>query len=248
MGDVAEFLRSYQYDTAAPISTRPDANDTTASGSTGPTNAQVDAETVVQFRNAALAADVDGLVSQIAQSRLRGFTLATIFDEVATPALVDIGERWSRGVLTVSQEHIAATAVIEALARTRPLIERTGRDRGTVLLACPDEEQHDIAMRMGSLLAYGLGFNAMLIGARVPVADLALLIAGERPRYVLVSASVAVDPRTAAHNLAAIAEAAHSAHAITVAGGHGFVALRDSPAGVRIGRTMTELLSVLQTA
>jgi len=251
MEDVADFLRSYQYDTAGPISveptegnagtsaTLPDAGDASAAPS-------IDPETVVQFRNAALSADVDSLVSQIAQNRLRGLTLAAIFDHIATAALADIGERWARGVLTVSQEHIAAAAVIEALARTRPLIERSGREKGKVLLACPGEEQHDIAMRMGSLLAHGLGFNPMLIGARAPVADLSLLITGERPRYVVISASAAADPRVVAQDVAAIAEASRAAGSKLLAGGDGVVTLGEAPAGVRVVHSMSDLLEALQ--
>lgn len=250
MEDVADFLRNYQYDTAGPISvgpegnagtsaTLPDAGDASAAPS-------IDPETVVQFRNAALSADVDSLVSQIAQNRLRGLTLSAIFDHIATAALADIGERWARGVLTVSQEHIAATAVIEALARTRPLIERSGRERGKVLLACPGEEQHDIAMRMGSLLAYGLGFNPMLIGARAPVADLSLLITGERPRYVVISASSAADPRVVAQDVAAIAEASRAAGSKLLAGGDGVVKLGETLADTRVVHSMSDLLEALQ--
>src|SRR5206468_1750367 len=115
--------------------------------------------------------------------RLNGLTLASIFDHVAAPALFDIGERWARGVLTVAQEHIASGTVIETLARTRPLIERpVGVDRGRALFACPGDEQHDIGVRMASLLAHGLGYVARLVGARAPAADLALVITAERPR------------------------------------------------------------------
>ncbi|MEI8258963.1 MAG: helix-turn-helix domain-containing protein [Deltaproteobacteria bacterium] len=252
MEDVADFLRSYQYDSAGPAAAMVRANETTpapTAGSGGPAiNAPgpVDPETVVQFRNAALSADVDALVSQIAQGRLRGLTLVSIFDDVVTPALFDIGERWSRGVLTVSQEHMASAAVIEALARTRPLIERTAHGRGKILLACPGDEQHDIAVRMASLLAHGLGFRAMLVGARVPVADLALLIAGERPRFVVVSASIVVDPTHAAQDLASLAEAARAVSAVIVAGGSGYVTLANPPANVRFARSMTELLAAFQ--
>ena len=246
MEDVADFLRDYHYDTAGTISSEPASPAVAGVHAIGMADSPtIDQETVLQFRNAALAGDVESLVSQIAQNRLRGLTLATIFDAIAAPALADIGERWARGVLTVAQEHIASMAVIESLARTRPLIERTGRDRGKVLLACCGDEQHDIAVRMGALLAYGLGFTAMLVGARAPVADLSLLITGERPRFVVVSASSSADPKMVAVEVTAIVETSRAAGATVIVGGSGMVPARDLP-GVRHVQSMNELLRAFQ--
>lgn len=243
--DVADFLASYKTGNLDGLDARTDPRDPRSVSSGRSDALLVDAKDPAGFRAAALASDVDGLVSQIARSRLGGRTLASIFDDVVTPALEDIGERWARGALTVSQEHLAGTTVIEALARTRPLIERTGHDRGSILLACPGEELHDIALRMASLLAFGLGFRAMLVGARVPVADLCLLITGERPRVVGISASMVTDPRERMQELAAISATARSVHAVTLIGGRGYADLPDRPPGARLVRTMTALVDVL---
>lgn len=256
MEDVADFLRDYQYDSAGPLgSADPPPTAPANVTSIAPADriapnppATIDPETVVQCRNGALSGDVDGLVSQIAQNRLRGLTLATIFDSIVTPALYDVGERWARGVLTVSQEHIAATTVIEALARTRPLIERTARNKGKIVFACPGEEQHDIAIRMAALLAHGLGFDTMLVGGRAPVADLALMITGERPRVVVVSASASTDPRIAAQELTPIVEAARNVGARIIAGGQGYQSISPPPANVTVVSSLADLVRALQGA
>ncbi len=251
MEDVSSFLREFHYDSAGVIQScavpPPSQHPSDQPLITPRESPAFDSESVVQFRNAALAGDADTLVSHIAQSRLRGFTLANIFDLAITPALVDIGDRWARGVLTVTQEHVSAETVIEALTRTKPLIERGARRTGKVVLACPGEEQHDIAVRMATLLAHGLGFQTVYVGARAPIADLSLMIAGEKPRFLVLSASAVVEPTTAASDLAALAEVARGAGTSVIAGGDGYRSV-DVPAGVQRVASMNELLATLQAA
>ena len=261
MADVAEFLRSHNYESVshmglAPVASMPDASvEGQPGGERAPsfiggiggvdTAIQQEPETVIRFRNLALAADVDGLVSLIAQQRLRGHSLAAICDGMINAALIDVGDRWQRGVLTVSQEHMAAGAVIESLARTRPLLERATAHRGKMVVACPGDEQHDIAARMAALLAHASGYTAMLVGARAPVRDLSLLITAERPRFVVLSASPASDTGVLARDLASIAEASRAVGARVIIGGWGYASLDALPEGVQRVASMDELTNVI---
>lgn len=75
-------------------------------------------------RQLALAGDVDGLVSFVATHRLQGVTLSSIFDRYIGPAMNDIGEGWFQGKLSAAQEHIATAAIVDMIARVRPLLEK----------------------------------------------------------------------------------------------------------------------------
>jgi|LNFM01.1.fsa_nt_gb methanogenic corrinoid protein MtbC1 len=207
----------------------------------------MEGEVVLKFRNLALAGDTDALVSLIAQQRLKGHSLSAVFDGIATPALADIGERWARGALTVAQEHIAAQTVIESLARIKALIERPSVQRGRVLLAAPGDELHDIALRMAAILVYGLGFVPVLLGARVPVTDLSMMIAAERPTAVVLSFSAIHSSDRAADELQTVAVATRGANTKLYVGGAGVSSLELPPNVVRTN-TLTELAHAMLSA
>jgi excisionase family DNA binding protein len=199
---------------------------------------------VGQFRSLALTGDADRLVTLIAQLRMKGLTLAAVFDTVARPALVDIGERWARGALSVAQEHLAAQTVIESLARVRALIE-VPATRGKILLAAPGEEQHDIALRMASVIAAGLGWSPMMLGARCPIGDLALMVTAERPHVVVLSFSVTHPFEGVREAIQQVSLATRAVGARLFVGGEGVAPFDPLPQGVHKIQTLSELASAL---
>jgi excisionase family DNA binding protein len=177
-------------------------------------------------RRLALDADSDGLVSFVANQRLRGVSLAETFDRIFAPALRDIGESWSAGRLNAAQEHIASGTISDTLARIRPLVERaTPADRGRALSACIGEERHDIGLKMLALVLISEGFRVASVGASVPATDLALLVAGSAPSLVALSASACADPAALTRDLAIVTEAAAPVRAQVIVGGPGFLGL-----------------------
>src|SRR3989454_10322544 len=126
--DVTAFVQKRQYQTAGPL---PAA---VAQGAD-----ELGEQAIRHFAEAALRGDAPALVAQLAGLRLRGHSLAELFDEIATPALHRIGDEWAQGKLSVAEEHVAAQAVIDAVARSQPLAEPPGEpvraDRGTAGVA-----------------------------------------------------------------------------------------------------------------
>jgi hypothetical protein len=116
------------------------------------------------------------------------------------------------------------------------------------VFACTGEEPHDIAIRMGASLAHGLGYDTRFVGARAPVADLALLVTGERALLVAVSASPFADSRVAARELVPLVEAAQGAGARVIAGGYGYLAITPPPANEIVASNLADLVRLLQTA
>lgn len=199
----------------------------------------------VEVRSLALAADVDGLVSFIANQRLKGISLAETFDQVFAPAMADIGESWSRGRVSAAQEHIASAAICDMLARIRPLVERSSRsDKGRALCACLGEERHDIGVRMVSLVLVSEGYRVANAGANVPASDLAMMVAGNPPAVVALSASVCGESAALERDLAIVAGACLAGRTQAVVGGPGFLALTEIPGNVSRYATLGELVSV----
>src|SRR3989441_10374694 len=126
--DVTAFVQKRQYQTAGPLPAAvPQGAD------------ELGEPAIRHFGEAALRGDAPALVAQLAGLRLRGHSLAELFDEIATPALHRIGDEWAQGKLSVAEEHVAAQAVIDAVARSQPLAEPPGEpvraDRGTAVVA-----------------------------------------------------------------------------------------------------------------
>jgi methanogenic corrinoid protein MtbC1 len=198
-----------------------------------------------EARALALAGDVDGLVSLIANQRLKGNSLAFAFDRIIAPALYDIGEGWAQGKLSPAQEHIASNAVKDMLARVRPLVERTARaDRGRALCACLGDEYHDIGVRMVSLVLAAEGYRTGLIGANVPVGDLALMVAGDAPALIALSSSPCANPEQLRGDLGVLASAATASKTKIIVGGSGFAKIASLPSQVKRYNTLEELAGV----
>src|SRR5437016_6946746 len=184
--DVTAFVQKRQYQTAGPL---PAA---VAQGAD-----EMGEQAIRHFAEAALRGDAPALVAQLAGLRLRGHSLAELFDEIATPALHRIGDEWAQGKLSVADEHVAAQAVIDAVARSQPLAEPPGEpvraDRGTAVVAAVAGELHDIASRMAACLLRARGFEVLAPLAQTPARDLADLILRSRASMVALSSTMAAD-------------------------------------------------------
>lgn len=154
---------------------------------------------VAHFKASALRGEATALVAQFSALRLRGHDLATLFDEVATPALHSIGLDWEKHRLSVAEEHVASQAVIDAIARSQPLAEPPGEpvrpDRGTAIVAAVAGELHDVAARMAACLLRARGFEVLAPLAQTPARDLADLVLRSRASLVALSSTLENDVR-----------------------------------------------------
>ena len=131
-----------------------------------------------------------------------------------------IGEKWAQAKLSVAEEHVAAQAVIDAVARSQPLAERPGEpvrpDRGTAIVAAVAGELHDIAARMAACLLRAHGFEVLAPLAQTPARDLADLIL--RSRAVLVALSSTINPEVAEQVGMSVAAARQTGGRVLVGG------------------------------
>lgn len=93
----------------------------------------------------------------------------TVIETLIQRGLHEIGKMWYGGKVSVQQEHFAsglAMRRLEALIAASPAPTR----RGTILLACPPNEWHTLPLVMLHLFLRRRGFNAVYLGANVPIA------------------------------------------------------------------------------
>jgi len=112
--------------------------------------------------------DVLGLTAAVDQALLLD-SVEHAFAKVFAPALVEIGERWSRGELTVAQEHLASASIRSALQRL--LADGRGNVRGVAVLACAPGELHELGLLMLAVLLHGDGWQIAYLGPDTPVGD-----------------------------------------------------------------------------
>src|SRR5262249_36607357 len=93
--------------------------------------------------------DVAAVTSAVEQA-LRTEPVELGFARILAPALIEVGEQWARGELTVAQEHLASGAVRAALQRL--LVDMRGNVRGLAVLACAPGERHEIGLLMLAVL------------------------------------------------------------------------------------------------
>jgi len=116
---------------------------------------------------------------------------AEIDNQILVPALWLIGDLWERGEIGVADEHAATQISIRILALQREA-QRTFRERPahSVMLAAPAGEAHDVALRMVENLLRGAGYAVVMLGADVPVHDLAGFAQRHRPDVICMSATM----------------------------------------------------------
>jgi methanogenic corrinoid protein MtbC1 len=124
---------------------------------------------------------------------------------VVSPALARIGDAWAAGTMSVAHEHLATAVIRERLLeRLRETTPEAARE--TAVLACADEEQHDLGVIAFALHAAAWGIRPIVLGAQVPPVALGAAVAQLRPSFVGISVVMPIPPARARTMLAAYAK------------------------------------------
>jgi methanogenic corrinoid protein MtbC1 len=165
---------------------------------------------------APLAAALDAMDAEQANLILDGllatFTLETLLSEVILPYLHELGDRWSAGEASVSQEHFASNLL---RARLMSLARSWGTGGGPLaVLACAPGEQHDLALVAFGLALRGRGWRIAFLGADTPSESIAEAAGMLGPDLIVVSGVTSDVFERSADELAAVARS----HPLAIAG------------------------------
>ena len=105
------------------------------------------------------------------------------------PVLVEIGQKWMQGELSVVVEHFAS-AIIRAQLGSLLRAASRSEERSLVLAGCAPGEHHEIGLLMITLFMRRQGLRVIYLGQNVPVADFMDSITQLRPALVCISCSV----------------------------------------------------------
>jgi MerR family transcriptional regulator, light-induced transcriptional regulator len=166
-------------------------------------------ELVVQSRREfadALEHFAEGRANAVLDRVLGSLSIEAVLRDVVLPYLHDLGEAWSRGEITVAQEHFASNVL-----RGRLLGVGRGWGEGPgphALLACPPQEQHDLGLIAFGLALRNRGWRITYLGQDTPLSTLVEETRELGPDRVVVAASASERLGDVIDDLAALAQAA----------------------------------------
>lgn len=111
-----------------------------------------------------------------------------VYERVLVPVLVEVGERWHRGELSVAEEHLVSQAIRNRLLAL--LAARTRRGARHVICACLPGEDHEVGLLGAALRFREAGIRVTWLGARTPAEDLGRAAAKSRPNLVALAAQL----------------------------------------------------------
>ncbi len=123
------------------------------------------------------------------------------------PMLAELGERWQKVAGGVAEEHFFAAYLRNAIGAR--FHHRHRLDSGPRLLAaCAPDEQHEIGLLLFALAAHEAGLRVVVLGANMPLADLASAAQRTACHALVLSSSVAPQPEFLERDLPALVRAA----------------------------------------
>ena len=149
------------------------------------------------YLDAVRAADAPGAFRLAAGALADGMTIPQLYQQVIAPAMYEIGELWSKGALTVADEHLATSLTHRVLAALRPpawveagMKPEATPSKGRVMLAAVEGEQHVLGLRMAADVLEDAGFETVYLGADVPIGALLQAVDTLSPDLLCLSATL----------------------------------------------------------
>lgn len=140
--------------------------------------------------------------------------------EVVSPVLVEVGERWRAGEISVATEHFASSFLRRKLFSLLNVYD-TGRGRGLVFAGCAPDEWHEVGVLMISVFLVRHGYRLSYLGPNLGTDGLAATLEHHRPDLLIVSAT-ADETADRVRELAGVVERLPAPRPVLAFGGHGF--------------------------
>ncbi len=114
-------------------------------------------------------------------------SVESVCSNILQKGLNVIGTQWYQGKITVQQEHFVAALVIRHLQTLISISPSSNRSE-TILLACPEGENHTIPILILSLFLRREGYKTVFLGAGIPTSELLNAAKLIQPSLVILSA------------------------------------------------------------
>ena len=176
------------------------------------------------------------------------YGLDEVFSDVIESILVQIGEEWHKGQISVSEEHFITEFFQEHLLGMLTSSVKPFR-AGTIVAGCMPGEYHQIGLLMLVILLRMRGWNVIFLGPNLHLERLDELIRSLNPRLILFSATL---PENAARvqSLTDVMRKIDKPAPVIILGGQGFeeIASRVEIPHPILSGTRTEMVDEMEKA
>jgi len=117
-------------------------------------------------------------------------TINELYEDVFKKALYDIGELWEYNKISVATEHLSSAIVEGLLNELYVNIVCDNKVNKTVVVACVENEFHQIGIKMISDLFEMNGWNSYFLGANTPTKELIDFMKTVKPDLLALSLSI----------------------------------------------------------
>jgi len=119
------------------------------------------------------------------------FALYSVEDvclHVLQPLLVEVGDRWHAGQVSVADEHYVSSFVRSKLFALLGAYQAPARREALVFTACAPSEWHEVGILLVSIFLARLGYTVRYLGPNLPLEGLAAIVVRHHPSVVVLSA------------------------------------------------------------
>lgn len=202
-----------------------------------PSQAARSFETLQSEMREALLAFNAGRAEAVLAEAFALFSVEDVCLRLLEPLLVDVGDRWHAGQISVAEEHYASSFVRTRLFALLHAYESAdGRGR-LIFTACAPGEWHELGILLVSVFLVRRGYSVRYLGPNLPVEGLAGVVQRHRPDLVVLSAQSAETARELGGAAAAL-RAGPPPHPRLAFGGQAFnldPSLRETIEGTYVG-------------
>jgi len=123
---------------------------------------------VEPFADRLVAGDTAGCWDLVSAALSGGAAPAEIYSRLLQSALIQVGEDWRQGKLSVADEHRATATATRLLGQMGPMFRHRGRRRGTIIVGAVAGDSHAMPSAMLTDLLCDRRFDVIDLGANTP--------------------------------------------------------------------------------
>jgi MerR family transcriptional regulator, light-induced transcriptional regulator len=151
-----------------------------------------------------LAQDQAGATDLIFNAADAGIPILNLYMNVLQPTLHEVGRLWQINRVSIPQEHYFTAATKTIMSQLYPYIHQRTSNGRRLIATCIDGELHEIGIRMVCDVFTMNGWEAVYLGASIPVSDIVTLVEVEKPEILALSVTIAPNLPKASDLIAAI--------------------------------------------
>jgi MerR family transcriptional regulator, light-induced transcriptional regulator len=174
------------------------------------------------------------------------YTVEEVGENILTPVLVDIGERWHRGELSITNEHYATSYLQQRLAALLRAVPN-GTGGPLIWVGCAPGELHETGALLLTIYLRRHGYQVHYLGQNIPLDDLEKEVKKLQPAMLLFSAS-GINSARELEKMATVLTEMQPPRPMLGYGGQIFnrnTELRNTIPGVYMGATAVEAVDML---